>query len=405
MAKGDDKTRGRDSGDENRPSGKPAGDSGLVNRSDPFDEDPPIRKKPPPKKEPAPKDEGPPPDREPRRRRPSPPDDAGASADREPATAEPEAPRQSRFGFRRRALKADDVPDDPRRDAGRRVASLEGDNLGDDDLADLPEPPRFRRPPWWALVAGFVLVLIVSSALYGEFNTERYFLVCSGSDAEAHRGRGFPWPFGHQRLVGSQYRPLSLGGDTQCQTQELDSESELRHALLRLLLTEAERLAHKTRSGDLARARRLVNQGALLAKNHKKERQRLEALRAVLDFAQARGVMRELETTLGDARRLFTKARRRKQHDKEAAAWIGLLDRMLDQLRRRAAGDPQPPQRVGAPPAAGSVGGNSPPPSRPVVPQPGKGTPDAKRPGSQAPPRTVPLAAPDAGVAGGGILL
>jgi hypothetical protein len=203
MASGDDKPRGRGSGDEDRPSGKRSrgSGSGLTNRSDPFDEEPAAG---PAEEEPA----------------------AGLTEE-EPAATEPEAPRRQRFSFRRRSREVDDT-------AGSRAASLVEDGPQDDDLADLPEPPRFRRPPWWVLVGGLVLLLIVSSALYGEFNTERYFLVCSGSRVEAHRGRGFPWPFGHQPMLGSQYRPVALGGDAQCQTQEVDSEAELRHALLKL---------------------------------------------------------------------------------------------------------------------------------------------------------------------------
>jgi len=402
MASGEDKPRGRDGGDKERPTGKRSKGPGLDNRSDPFDEEPPVKRRA------AREDER-------SHRRASTPKRAGGSAKKEPVggtersepdAAEPEPPRRSRFGFRRRSRKESDD------DGGRRVASLTGDDLDsddfeDDDLADLPEPPRFRRPPWWVMVGGLVLVLIVSSALYGEFNTERYFLVCKGSRAEAHRGRGFPWPFGHQAMVGSQYRPVALGGDAQCQTQELDSEAEVRHALLKLLLVETERLSHKTRSDDLAKARQMINQGFGLARNYKKERRHLESLRASLDFAQARVVMRELETTLGEARRLFIKARRQsKRHDKEAKAWIRLVDRMVDQLRRRIAGDPQPPVRVGAPRAAGSPGVMSRAPPRPDPSVPGSGPPDAMRPGPVAPPRRAsPLAPPDAGVSGGGILL
>jgi hypothetical protein len=116
--------------------------------------------------------------------------------------------------------------------------------------------------------------------------------------------------------------------------------------------------------------------------------------------------MRELESTLGEARRLFTKARSQsKRYDKEAAAWIQLLDHMLDRLRRRIAGDPQPPERVGASPTPMARGAMSAPP-RPVPPVSGSGAPDAMKPGTDTPPRrATPQAPPDAGVSGGGILL
>lgn len=410
MASDDDKPRGRGSGGKDRGSGgkdrgsggkdRPSGGgskgSGLANRSEPFDEESPIKRK-------ATRDR----DDERSRRRAS--GSKSEPVDEKPAAAEPEAPPRRRFGFRRRSRGADDGDGV---DSGRQVASLTGhdladNDLADDDLADLPEPPRFRRPPWWGLVGGLLLLLIVSFALYGEWNTERFFLVCSGSRAEAHRGRGFPWPFGHRAMIGSQYRPVALGGDTQCQTQELDSEAELRHALLKLLLVQAERLSHKTRSGELAKARQMISQGFLLARNYKKERRRLESLRATLDFQRARVVMRELETTLGEARRLFSKVRRQsKRHDKEAVAWIRLLDRMLVLLRRRVAGDPEPPKRVGAPPASVSPGAMSRVPTRPVPPVSGSLAPDAMKPSSDPPPRRVsPQAPPDAGVSGGGILL
>lgn len=443
MASDDDKPRDPNRGDKDRPSGKASGRSGLANRSEPFDEatsveskrkggDPGHRQSKRPTRDPdrdkdrdkdrdRARDEDRVKDRDrernadpSRRRRGS--ASAGARRSRpnlsegeaEPLDVDPadpvKVPRRSRFGFRRRRAEAED---DPGRRPRRAAEDLADEELSEDDLADLPEPPRFRRPPWWVLLGGLILVLIVSSALYGEFNTERYFLVCSGSRAEAHRGRGFPWPFGHQAMVGAQYRAVPLGGDAQCQTQELDSEAELRHGLLKLVLVEAERLSHRTRSADLARARRMINQGALLAKNYKKERARLAALRATLDFQQARVVMRELETTLDEARRLFTKAKgQSKQHATEAAAWIRLLDRMLDQLRRRIAGDPVPPRRVGeAPtPTPARPAGMTPSGPRPTVS--GAPTPDPMKSDPTAPPRrATPQPPPDAGVPGGGILL
>ncbi len=377
----------------------------------------------------------------------------GSGDDEKRSGPDPKPSRRRRFGFGRRDSEAreddPDEPDEPDEKVRRRVAGLTGDNRQDDrddyrdddrgddrdddrdgerdddfddrdddlddrddfddrdDLSDLPDPPRFRRPPWWMLLGGLILLLIVSSVLYGEFNTERYYLVCSGSKAEAHQGRGFPWPFGHQAMVGSQYRSIPLGGDAQCQTQELDSEAELQHALLKLLLVEAQRLSHKTRSGDLAKARQMINQGFGFAQNYKKERLQLEGLRATLDFQRARVVMRELETTLGEARRLFTRARRQsKQHDKEGKAWILVLDRMSILLRRRIAGDPVAPKRVGAPPAVVNPTAMSPEPARPMAPVSGSGAPDGMKPTESTEPRRVSPQAPvDAGVSGGGILL
>jgi len=409
MASDDDKTTSRNSDDEDRPSGgRRKGSSATPSgRSDPSAKEPSIKGKA------AGGDEG-------RRRPHGGAKSAGGSVDERPEDerpederpdAEPEAPRR-RFGFLRRSGGA---RDDHVGDSGRRVASLRGDDPAeddfDDDLDDLPEPPRFRWPPWWAIAGGLILLVVVSLVLYGELNTERYFLVCSGSRAEAHRGRGFPWPFGHEAMVGSQYRAVPLGGDAQCQTQELDSEAELQHSLLKLLIVEAERLSHKTRSADLARARQMIGQGFGLARNYKKERRQLEVLRATLDFQRARVVMRELETTLGEARRLFSRAQgQSKPYRKESAAWIRVLDRMLVLLRRRIAGDPEQPRRVGAPPAPVKPGAMSATPDRPVVPAPRRVSPDAM--GSSAtpnpPPRRVsptPGALPDAGVSGGGILL
>ncbi|MFH2007442.1 MAG: hypothetical protein ABI333_12730 [bacterium] len=319
------------------------------------------------------------------------------------ADAVAETPRR-RFSFRRRPKGAqeDAVAD-------RRVAPLDDyppPDDGDLDELDLPAPPRspLRRPPWWAVLGGVLLVGVVVLVLLGEYNTERYYLVCDGKKAAAHRGRGFPWPFGHQPMVGSQYRAVPLDADAQCQTQELDNEGELQSALLSLVITEAQRLSLLHRASDLGAARLLVNQGFLLAPNAKKQRALLVTIRAALDFQQGRVAMRELESALQSARRLFVSAKGHKtRHGKEAEAWIGLVDHLLDRLRRRLAGDPQahapvrvapgPPRSSLFVPASPGVDGGVPV----VVPLPMRPTP---RPA----PAPV-LVKPDAGVAGGGILL
>jgi len=338
-------------------------------------------------------------------RAPDPPaDETEPEAEPESETAgsaKAEKPRR-RFSFRRRKDGEEEAEAE-----GRQVAPLDDYPPLDDgelDELDLPAPPRspLRRPPWWAVLGGLCLVGAVVLALVGEYNTERYYLVCAGKKAAAHQGRGFPWPFGHQPMVGSQYSAVPLGSDAQCQTQEVDSEEELQSALLSLVLAEAQRLSLLHRASDLRSARRLVNQGFLLARNAKKQRARLVTLRAALDFQQGRVAMRELESALQSARRLFTSAKAHKTgHGKEVQAWIGLVDHLLDRLRRRLAGDPQahaPVQVVPTPSGSGMTG--------PASPGTDAGAPVVVPPPKRPPPRPAPaLVKPDAGVAGGGILL
>ncbi len=335
----------------------------------------------------------------------------------EPLEDEPERARDhSRSSTRatgrsgRSGASAEDR-DPPRSRSRRRVASLDDyADLSDDELADLPDlpPSALRRPPWWAVLLGLLLLTVVVFVFLGEYNSERYFIVCKGSKAEAHQGRGFPWPFGHRALQGPQYRAVPLSADTQCEPQELASEEELQQSLLLLVMTEVERRQHADKLKDLQRARRLVTQGLSLARRDKKRRKRLQVLRGILDLREGQlrlaDVARELERT----RRVFLRARKRaraaKGKPKEVAAVqtaIDLVDHLLARIKAGSAPPrPRPPTPVFIPP--------------PRVEPPSVSTPDATDGGVVAP-RTPPRpaerptpaipSAPDAGVTGGGILL
>ena len=283
-----------------------------------------------------------------------------------------------------------------------------------DDLEpwDLPEPPRsaLRRAPWWAWIVVGGIVIILGMVFAGQYNADRFYLECSGSSAEGHRGRSFP-PWGHSAIKDARYRSVPLGADAQCQSQEMGGEDELQSALLQLTLTELKRLTLLSGEEELSTARRLVGQGFMLARGEKKARKKLEALRAALDFQQGQVVMRELQTTLLRARRLFQQVKvHQTPHTKEVDAWIKLVDLLLAKLRLRLAGDPTtpsptpvpPPTRVGPKPVA--------PSKAPATPDPPAVRVDAAAPlptppSMTPPPRRVEPPAPDAGVSSGGILL
>ncbi len=300
------------------------------------------------------------------------------------------------------------------------MASLdELSGLSDEELAELPDlpPSPLRRPPWWALLGILILVAVVVFVLLGEYNGSRYFLVCEGSAAEAHQGRGFPWPFGHKALSGPQYRAVPLGPETQCEAQELASEHELQRSLLQLVLAEVKRRRHVDELEELEEARRLVTQGLVLARGDKKARRRLESQRGALDLREGQLRLGDVRKSLLQIRRLFARARKRAEKQGQGVSVdevdrvLGLVDHLLERIKKgRAPPPPRPPTRVAvpsspspplprpgtAPDATGSSDATvdaGAPPARRVAP-----TPDAR------PQPAIPLA-PDASVSGGGILL
>ena len=294
--------------------------------------------------------------------------------------------------------------------APRRVASLDDlADLADSELVDLPDPPPsvLRRLPWWAVLGALFLVLVVALVIVGEVDGQRYYLVCRGNAAEAHQGRSFPWPFGHSALGGPLYRPVPLHEEAQCEPQELDSEDQLQQSLLALLYAEAERRRTVTKLAELRLARRLLTQGFGLARGDKTWVGRLQALGAHFDLKEGIFLLREMETSLVEARRLLFRAR----HPRDAAKagttedpelWIALVDHLLDRLRAGRA--PSPREEIPLPVPIPSRDATA-PTSAPRAPASSPGLVPPPVPLPEEPPRPAIPLLPDAGVKGGGILL
>jgi hypothetical protein len=275
------------------------------------------------------------------------------------------------------------------------VLPLEGSAL--EDLPGLPAGPLYR-PPWWVVLLGGIVVVAVTFAVLGQWNSERYYLVCSADTAEAHRGRGFPWPFGHSALEGLRYRPVPVGKESLCHTHEVETEEALRQALLRIVVAEAQRLGERGRTQDLDKVRQLVQQARLLGGGDPALRKILTGLEADLYLHEGRGFLRDTEEVLRRAQVAFEKARSLggPQH-RDVSLWIRLVEELVAALRRGLAAD-----------AAAGAGSRAPRPDEkvtpPVAPRP---LPAAPAPDAGAPPRSttpLPTPGPDAGV-GGGILL
>jgi hypothetical protein len=243
-----------------------------------------------------------------------------------------------------------------------------------------------------------LFVVAVSFAVLGQFNSERYFLVCSDGKAEAHRGRAFPWPFGHSRMEGLKYRPVEAGKESICHSHELETEEALRKALLGLVVNEAERLAQRARPEDLEKVRRLVDQGRLLVGGDPSVKETLNDLEADLYFNEGRTLLRETEESLRRSRGMFEKARAMEGSSAaEAKQWIRLIDELLGLLRRGIARD-----LAARPSVAADAGAPTVRPVDATVPVPSR-IPTATDAGLSVPtPLVTP--GPDAGL-GGGILL
>lgn len=255
-----------------------------------------------------------------------------------------------------------------------------------------PRPRHWGLPTWgWVLIIGtavsaLLLVLDLS-------NRNRYLMVCKAKKVELHKGRSFPWPFGHAAMGGPEFKPVPIPAEADCRTRVFHSQEEAELAFLDFILAQVREALANPGTADLSKARVKIRQALLLTRVHRSRRKEAQKMLAELAYRSGRAGLARAENELRKALARFQEAQKL-DADKfeDLEDWITHLEELLRTV------SPSPGSSVTRPTLL--PGGSLPPMTRPPLP----GLPGSTRPPSSAP--ALP-ASPDAGApaSGGGILM
>jgi hypothetical protein len=256
-----------------------------------------------------------------------------------------------------------------------------------------------RRPRHWGLpVWGWVILIGTSiSALLLVLdlrNRDRYLLVCKAQKVELHKGRTFPWPFGHEVIGGPEYRPIEIPAEADCRDRVFHSQEEAELAFLDYLLSQVRDALANPGTADLNKARAKVRQALLISRTHRSRRKEAQKMLAELAYRAGRAGLQRAENELRKALGYFQEAQKLNA-DKfdDLDDWIAHLEELLRGV------SPSPGSALTRPVLPPGFG-NPPPMSRP--PLPGL-SPLPGQPPASAPSTSSPDAGPPQG--GGGILM
>jgi hypothetical protein len=257
----------------------------------------------------------------------------------------------------------------------------------DDDGAT----PRGGRTLMVAALAITIGIIAGTFALLGRANSERYAIKCESDKIVAEQGRAFP-PWGSRPLSGTEWKPIAIAPDAECKPRDTDDLDELAKWYLDLLVDQAnsQLTAREVTKIDLVAEQ--LNQALLLARAPERRDQRkdIERLLGDVEYWRASAKLRDAAAALAEAAKLFdSAAAQRPRHASDAAARASDARKLVDELHAGPAGT----SKTTFPPL--------PQPEHPAAPV-GAALPIEPERGSDAPP---PLAAPDAGVPTGGVLL
>ncbi|MEP6865086.1 MAG: hypothetical protein ABJE66_31000 [Deltaproteobacteria bacterium] len=291
----------------------------------------------------------------------------------------------------------------PSAKARRRARTQPRRDDGDDD--DGLAPPRNRRTMIIATASIVVGLGIATLVFLGRANAQRYVLSCNSAHAVAEQGRGFP-PWGSRPMHGSEWAPIALPANAECQPRETDDINELGKWYLELLLDRAnvtltardllDSVGSQSSANPLDLVGAQLDQALLLARDPDRRDQRRDITRLQGDVAYWRAAarLRDASTVLVEAAKQFDAANQQHpRHATDAAAWSTFLHHLVDELH---AGP------NGAAPIAPSTAtnaaatGTTPVPVGSALPV----EPDTGAAGSAVSPPT-----PDAGIPSGGVLL
>lgn len=244
------------------------------------------------------------------------------------------------------------------------------DDLDDARIADELDGGRRLRLRRLAVLisAGLLLVLVVTLALLGRANGQRFVLVCGTDRVTPMQGRSFP-PWGERALGGLPWKPVVIPPAAECRDREASSEAELSSWFLGLLVEQATaRLtARKVVEIDVAAAQ--LEQALLLARAPERREQRRDIDRLLGDVEYWRAVdkLRAASESLDAAARQFEEAAlKQPKHVTDAPARAAQLRRLLEELAGRISVPVGAPATPG--PATEAPATTSEPPTIPTVP-------------------------------------
>ena len=235
-----------------------------------------------------------------------------------------------------------------------------------------------KIPVWgWIIVAlvGFGVTMVVMDLR----NQDRYLMVCTKSTMEIHAGKRLPWPFGHERVGGSAFRPVKIprGGD--CRPQVFVSRYDAQRGLLDHLLIQIHAALSRPGVNDLGEARQQAQQALELSTSLRKLAGEVNTLRAELAYRQGRNGIARVEDELRTALNRFREARKLdKKRFKDMGEWIDHLQGLLVSVSP----SPRKGPRLPAPPSLADIKPEKPPrkPDAGVKKKKSPPSPDASQP-------------------------
>ncbi len=266
----------------------------------------------------------------------------------------------------------------------------------DDDDEDGAPTKRSRKT---MLVAALSVVVgggIAALVLLGKVNSAKYVLACEADQVVVEQGRSFP-PWGTSVLGGAEWKSLKIPPETPCHPQETEDKAELAQWYLKILTGQATRLLAARELSKVDEAEGVLNQSLLVSRelrtdgDAKDARAEIDRLLGDVVYWRASAKLRGASETLAEAAKQFDAASTKNPaHFTDASEWASYTRKLMDQLKAGPGGIPA----ATFPPL--------PPAERPTAP-PGVALP--VEPDGSAAGSAEPVAAPDAGVPSGGVLL
>lgn len=315
-----------------------------------------------------------------------PSDEKPAGAATEPAKEQEAAPRPAQPPAR---TASGTIGGHGQTDDRERRGSL----YSDDDRTPTeaaPSPKHWGLPTWgWVILIGTALSALL--LVLDLRNRDRYLLVCKPKAVELHKGRTFPWPFGHEMIGGPEYRPIEIPAEADCRDRVFHSQEEAELAFLDYLLAQARDALANPGTADLTKARTKVRQALLISRTHRSRRKEAQKMLAELAYRAGRAGLDRAENELRKALGYFQEAQKLNADKfEDLDDWISHLEDLLRNV------SPSPGTAITRPALPPGFGG-TPPVSRPPLP--------GLSPLPTQPPASAP-SSPDAGQSqGGGILM
>ncbi len=267
----------------------------------------------------------------------------------------------------------------------------------DGDGADGDDAPKRSRKTM--VVAALSVVMgsgIAALVLLGKVNSANYALACESDQVVVEQGRSFP-PWGTSALDGAEWKPLKIPPETPCHPQETEDRAELAQWYLKMLTAQATKLLGAREITKVDDAEAVLNQALLVSRelrtdgDAKDARADIDRLLGDVVYWRASAKLRSASETLDEAAKQFDVASKKNPaHFTDAAEWGTYTRKLMDQLKAGPGGIPA----ATFPPV--------PPTERPTAPS---GVALPIEPDGSGAGSSEPIAAPDAGVPSGGVLL